>query len=49
MDDVINFKIYYRLSSKTITDMEKRREDRKVEYLENGKSFLDETKRIFNN
>ena len=41
IDDVINFKIYLRLSSKAMTDGEKKREIQKFEYLEKENSFLD--------
>ena len=49
-DDVINFKIYLKTTSKAMADGEKkrkRREYKKFEYLENEKSFLDEKKIFF--
>ena len=46
VNDVINFKIYLRSTSKAMAD---RGGDKiqKSEYLENEKSFLDEIKNIF--
>ena len=46
VDDVINFKIHFGSPSKA---RRKRRKDKhtKLEYLENGKSFLDEIRNIF--
>ena len=50
IDDAINFKIYLRLSSKAMANRKKCETDgnTKFEYLENEKSFQDETS-IFDN
>ena len=50
VDDIINFKIYLGSTSKGTADKEKmrgRRKYKKLEYLENEKSFLDIKKNIF--
>ena len=49
IDDVINFKIYFRLSSKAMNKWRKKvkTEIQNFEYLENEKSFLHEIKNIF--
>ena len=49
MDDVINFKIYLRSSSKAMADREKKREEgiQKFEYLEIKESFFDEIQSLF--
>ena len=49
VDGVINFKIYLRSSSKPLVTGGKkgRTKIQKFEYLENGKSFSDETKGSF--
>ena len=46
----MNFKIYLGSSSKAMADREKTRgrwEHKKIKYLENEKSFLDEIRNIF--
>ena len=52
VDDVINFKIFLESTSKVMADREKKEGKmnvQKLEYLENGKSFLGEIKNIFHN
>ena len=50
-DDVIDFKIYLRLSPKAMPDREKRREDGKIKIqkIEHLESFFNKIKSIFHN
>ena len=49
MSQTLRFIIDYPLKQLLTRKKDEKIEIEKVEYLENGKSFLDETKRIFHN